>query len=160
MFPSVLLHPRHCCSTNDNDSVNPLYYVTFTTGTICASFTFYGGFNTTEAVGTLSLLSGFFITFAGVYLLNLSREPRFASVNLGGSASQRNSSVSSLPRFNGDGHRSSVGSAAGGDREGLMRAFNADADSFELDDLAEEESNRGETSRALENNRQSKPRGR
>ena len=53
--------------------VNPLYYVTFTTATLCASFILFHGFNTTDAVNTLSLLCGFLIIFAGVYLLNLSR---------------------------------------------------------------------------------------
>ena len=53
--------------------VNPLYYVTFTTATLCASFILFRGFNTTDAVNTLSLLCGFLIIFTGVYLLNLSR---------------------------------------------------------------------------------------
>ncbi|KAL2053219.1 hypothetical protein ABVK25_006544 [Lepraria finkii] len=53
--------------------VNPLYYVTFTTATLVASFILFGGFNTTDAVNTLSLLSGFLVIFTGVYLLNLSR---------------------------------------------------------------------------------------
>jgi hypothetical protein len=54
--------------------VNPLYYVTFTTATLVASFILFGGFNTTDAVNTISLLCGFLIIFTGVYLLNLSRE--------------------------------------------------------------------------------------
>ena len=54
--------------------VNPLYYVTFTTATLCASFILFRGFNTTDAVNTLSLLSGFLVIFSGVYLLNLSRD--------------------------------------------------------------------------------------
>ena len=54
-------------------SVNPLYYVTFTTATLCASFILFRGFNTTDAVNTISLLSGFLVIFTGVYLLNLSR---------------------------------------------------------------------------------------
>lgn len=54
--------------------VNPLYYVTFTTATLCASFILFRGFNTTDAVNTISLLSGFLVIFTGVYLLNLSRE--------------------------------------------------------------------------------------
>ncbi|KAI9660689.1 MAG: hypothetical protein M1821_010041 [Bathelium mastoideum] len=54
--------------------VNPLYYVTFTTFTLIASFILFRGFNTTSAINTLSLLSGFLVIFAGVYLLNLSRE--------------------------------------------------------------------------------------
>lgn len=53
--------------------VNPLYYVTFTTATLCASFILFKGFNTTDVVNTMSLLDGFLIIFAGVYLLNLSR---------------------------------------------------------------------------------------
>lgn len=54
--------------------VNPLYYVTFTTATLCASFILFKGFNTTDAVNTLSLLCGFLVIFSGVYLLNLSRK--------------------------------------------------------------------------------------
>jgi hypothetical protein len=61
----------YICSTNDR--VNPLYYVTFTTATLCASFILFKGFNTTNAVNTLSLLCGFLIIFSGVYLLNFSR---------------------------------------------------------------------------------------
>lgn len=53
--------------------VNPLYYVTFTTATLCASFILFRGFNTSDAINTLSLLCGFLVIFAGVYLLNLSR---------------------------------------------------------------------------------------
>jgi magnesium transporter len=53
--------------------VNPLYYVTFTTATLCASFILFRGFNTSDAVNTLSLLCGFLVIFSGVYLLNLSR---------------------------------------------------------------------------------------
>ena len=54
-------------------SVNPVYYVSFTTATLCASFILFGGFNTTSAVNTISLLAGFLVIFTGVYLLNLSR---------------------------------------------------------------------------------------
>jgi hypothetical protein len=54
-------------------SVNPIYYVTFTTATLIASFVLFKGFNTNDAVNTISLLCGFLIIFTGVYLLNLSR---------------------------------------------------------------------------------------
>ena len=40
---------------------------------MCASFILFQGFNTTDAVNTISLLSGFLVIFAGVYLLNLCR---------------------------------------------------------------------------------------
>ncbi|KAF3929596.1 hypothetical protein ABW19_dt0208792 [Dactylella cylindrospora] len=53
--------------------VTPLYYVTFTTATLCASFILFRGFNTSNAVNIISLLCGFLIIFAGVYLLNLAR---------------------------------------------------------------------------------------
>lgn len=53
--------------------VNPLYYVTFTTATLCASFILFQGFNTVDAVSTISLLCGFLVIFAGVYLLDLAR---------------------------------------------------------------------------------------
>lgn len=62
-----------CVNANHVHRVNPLYYVTFTTATLCASFILFGGFNTTDAVNTLSLLCGFLVIFTGVYLLNLSR---------------------------------------------------------------------------------------
>ena len=55
-------------------SVNPLYYVTFTTFTLIASFILFRGFNTNDPVNTISLLCGFLTIFTGVYLLNLSRE--------------------------------------------------------------------------------------
>ncbi|EGP89886.1 unnamed protein product [Zymoseptoria tritici ST99CH_1A5] len=54
--------------------VNPLYYVTFTTFTLVASFILFRGFNTTDPINTISLLCGFLTIFTGVYLLNLSRE--------------------------------------------------------------------------------------
>lgn len=57
----------------DTSIVNPLYYVTFTTFTLAASFILFQGFNTTSAVNIISLLIGFLIIFSGVYLLNISR---------------------------------------------------------------------------------------
>lgn len=64
----------HCLILADPSSVNPLYYVTFTTCTLVASFILFQGFNTSDAVNTISLLCGFLTIFTGVYLLNLSRE--------------------------------------------------------------------------------------
>lgn len=58
----------------DTSIVNPLYYVTFTTCTLVASFILFRGFNTTSAVNIISLLIGFLIIFSGVYLLNISRK--------------------------------------------------------------------------------------
>ncbi|RCI13681.1 hypothetical protein L249_7976 [Ophiocordyceps polyrhachis-furcata BCC 54312] len=128
--------------------VNPLYYVTFTTATLCASFILFSGFNTTDAVNTLSLLCGFLVTFTGVYLLNLSRgDPNAQIVPAGhmGSDSTPTDMVSSLQtrrsmqaRRSGDLVRHSV-SSLHGDREGLIRAYDEEeAAGFGLTDLAEE----------------------
>jgi hypothetical protein len=56
-------------------SVNPMYYVGFSSCTIVASLILFQGFNTTDATNTFSLLSGFIVTFLGVHLLNISRMP-------------------------------------------------------------------------------------
>lgn len=64
----------HCLRLLTSASVNPLYYVTFTTCTLTASFIMFSGFNTSDATNTISLLCGFLTIFTGVYLLNLSRE--------------------------------------------------------------------------------------
>ncbi|PWN43585.1 DUF803-domain-containing protein [Ceraceosorus guamensis] len=53
--------------------VNPIYYVTFTTSTIFASFLLFNGFNTSGPASAVSLLGGFCVIFMGVYLLNLNR---------------------------------------------------------------------------------------
>lgn len=60
--------------TGSRHSVNPIYYVFFTTATIIASAILFQGFNTTSAVNTISLICGFLIIFMGVYLLNISRQ--------------------------------------------------------------------------------------
>lgn len=56
-------------------SVNPMYYVGFSSCTIVSSLILFQGFNTHDATNTFSLLSGFIVTFLGVHLLNLSRMP-------------------------------------------------------------------------------------
>ncbi|BFZ55394.1 hypothetical protein PYCC9005_002435 [Savitreella phatthalungensis] len=68
----------------DTSLVNPLYYVTFTTATLCASFILFRGFNTTDAVNTISLLAGFLVIFSGVYLLNTARVSGDASLGKAG----------------------------------------------------------------------------
>lgn len=52
-----------------------MYYVGFSTATAVASLILFQGFNTTDATNTVSLLTGFAVTFMGVHLLNLSRAP-------------------------------------------------------------------------------------
>jgi magnesium transporter len=132
-------------------SVNPLYYVTFTTATLCASFILYGGFNTVDAVNTISLLSGFLVIFTGVYLLNISRgdpdghklingvaEDGIATDIISGIQTRR----SMQARRSLDPNRMSVGSSSyrrTGDREGLIRAYDEEENmGFGLTDLTED----------------------
>jgi hypothetical protein len=61
-------------ATDPLHSVNPMYYVGFSSATIVASLILFQGFNTTDGTNTLSLLCGFIVTFLGVHLLNLSRK--------------------------------------------------------------------------------------
>ncbi|KAI0122575.1 DUF803-domain-containing protein [Daldinia grandis] len=128
--------------------VNPLYYVTFTTATLCASFILFSGFNTTDVVNTLSLLSGFLITFTGVYLLNLSRrDPNGTKILAGqGTDAAGTDMISSLQTRlsmqarRSTGSRMSIGSRGHSDREGLMRAYDLEqaAGDFSLNDLTED----------------------
>jgi len=70
------------------NSVNPIYYVFFSSATILASMIFFQGLNTSSGVNTTSLVCGFLTTFLGVYLLNLSRTiPSSSSV---GESNERN----------------------------------------------------------------------
>jgi hypothetical protein len=132
-------------------SVNPLYYVTFTTATLCASFILFKGFNTTDAVNTISLLCGFLIIFSGVYLLNISRHdpdgrvlvPRFddegvPTDGIAGFQTRR----SMQARRSSEPHRRSSSSVTflngQGDREGLIRSYDIESQHFGLSDLTEE----------------------
>jgi hypothetical protein len=124
--------------------------VTFTTATLCASFILFSGFNTTDTVNTLSLLCGFLVTFTGVYLLNLSRtDPNGVGMLAGhGGAdaigtdmvSTMQTRMSMEARHSLGGGRLSIGSSrGGGDREGLIRAYDEEeAAGCGLTDLAEE----------------------
>ncbi|KAK3368115.1 magnesium transporter NIPA-domain-containing protein [Podospora didyma] len=130
------------------NSVNPLYYVTFTTFTLCASFILFSGFNTTDTVTTLSLICGFLVTFTGVYLLNLSRHDPNGTSSLArrsGGDSTGTDMISSLQTRmsmearRSQGHRMSIGSNRAGDRDGLIRAYDEEeAAGFGLTDLAED----------------------
>jgi drug/metabolite transporter (DMT)-like permease len=123
--------------------VNPLYYVTFTTATLCASFILFSGFNTTEAVNTISLLCGFLVTFAGVYLLNLSRsDPNGAKLAGRRHDAIGTDAISSLQTRMSMEARRSLGHSRGhssSDRDGLIRAYDEEeAGGFGLADLAED----------------------
>ena len=140
--------------------VNPLYYVTFTTCTLSASFLLFGGFGTTSARNTLSLLCGFITIFLGVYLLNLSQGDPDGHNMLKGkhsmnggvptdpiagfqtrmSMQSRRSSmadpiVNGAPVVHGS-HRRSVSGA----NVGLMHSYDEEHGGFGLEELAEEPS--------------------
>lgn len=133
-------------------SVNPLYYVTFTTATLCASFILFKGFNTTSAINTISLLCGFLVIFSGVYLLNFSRtDPHgFSSIDRdmefplenGISAAVQGRRSLQGRRSNGDARRlSTPRTPKKMQEESLLRAFNDDDPDLEvgLDRVSEEE---------------------
>ncbi|KAJ6612966.1 magnesium transporter NIPA-domain-containing protein [Mycena sp. CBHHK59/15] len=52
--------------------INPIYYVGFCTATTIASLILFKGLNTTSVTDTLSLLTGFVVTFLGVHILYLA----------------------------------------------------------------------------------------
>jgi magnesium transporter len=136
--------------------VNPLYYVTFTTATLCASFILFEGFNTVDAVNTLSLLCGFLVIFAGVYLLNLARGDPDGHKMMNGKAISGEGiptdPVASLQtrrsmqarRSSVDPHRRSTSltfSISGGqsrESEGLIHSYDVEHGAFGLTDLEEE----------------------
>ncbi|KFY06690.1 hypothetical protein V492_07834 [Pseudogymnoascus sp. VKM F-4246] len=130
--------------------VNPVYYVTFTTATLCASFILFGGFNTTNAVNTISLLCGFLTIFTGVYLLNLSRDDPNGHRMLSGQGTDgiATDMISSIQtrrsmqarRSVGDPSRMSTGSYGRSDRDGLIRSYD-DEENVGLNDLTEESEN-------------------
>ena len=136
-----------------HNSVNPLYYVTFTTCTLVASFLLFRGFNTTSAVNTISLLCGFLVIFSGVYLLNLSRDDPDGRGALANSFSDAppTDGVSGFPtrrsmqsrRSTDSGFRSPFLGGGGngrnsmGDRRALMQDYDVE-NQFELGDLVED----------------------
>lgn len=142
--------------------VNPLYYVTFTTATLCASFILFKGFNTTDAVNTLSLLCGFLVIFTGVYLLNLSRadpdghqliagkEPSMDGIPTDGLTSfQTRRSMQARRSFDPHRRSSSLTFSPGGIRqasresEGLMHNYDVEHNAFGLSDLVEDPNEMG-----------------
>lgn len=70
------------CLESSIFSVNPIYYVGFSTATIVASLILFQGFNTTDATNTITLVAGFVVTFLGVQLLNMSRGPEPAPLDV------------------------------------------------------------------------------
>lgn len=96
VFSSSMYAPPHTTAavSNHPTSVNPIYYVTFTTFTLVASFVLFRGFNTSDPVNTISLICGFLIIFTGVYLLNLSRtDPHGTNHQRGHTRGTRSSSI-------------------------------------------------------------------
>ena len=146
-------------------SVNPLYYVTFTTCTLVASCLLFQGFNTTSAVNTISLLCGFLIIFSGVYLLNLSREDPNGNKHLGSSftdappsdaisgfptrrsmQARRSEELISERYANGATREGRDSYGDRGDRSALMHDYDVE-NQFELGDLAEDSEEEGRSAK-------------
>ena len=136
--------------TNARIRVTPLYFVTFTTATLCASFILFRGFNTSDAVNTISLLCGFLVIFAGVYLLNLSRGDPDGHKLLNGKIEEgvptdgmsgiltRRSMQASRSSEHARQSIGSVGFGTRGDREGLIHAYDQENGGFGLTELTED----------------------
>lgn len=131
--------------------MNALYYVTFTTAVLVASFILFKGFNTTNAVNTISLITGFITIFLGVFLLDMSRKnPDGHQLLPGGeglptdglSALQTRYSMQSQRSLD---HRRSMSNGSivfsprlpRSDRDGLMQSYDAENQQFGLTDLVE-----------------------
>lgn len=146
--------------------VNPLYYVTFTTATLCASFILFKGFNTTDAVNTISLLCGFLTIFTGVYLLNLARkDPDGTNLMNGKAMGEAGIPTDPLAGFSTrrsmqarrslDPHRrsGSLTSALGtlrhasAEHAGLMHNYDVEHNAFGLEDLRDSAENTPTSSR-------------
>lgn len=137
----------------DTSLVNPLYYVTFTTATLCASFILFRGFNTTNAVNTISLLAGFLVIFSGVYLLNLSRmdpNSRSMGANKGLDGIPMENGIASLQTRRSLQLRRSSSIPERPD-SGLIRSFAAEEEGLILSDIESEDDddNNGTSGRPL-----------
>jgi len=116
---------------------------------LVASFILFRGFNTTDAVNTISLLSGFLVIFTGVYLLNLSRDDPDGHKLLNGDALdgvptdgitglQTRHSMQTRRSLD-PGRVSSSSSGFGrGERGTLMHSFEENNVELGLEDLAED----------------------
>lgn len=130
----------------DTSLVNPLYYVTFTTATLCASFILFRGFNTSNPVNTISLLAGFLVIFSGVYLLNVSR------MDPNGHAMAANKGLDGIPMDNGIASlqtRRSLqlrrSSLAERPEANLLRSFAAEEEGLVLSDIDSDDDEDNET---------------
>lgn len=98
-------------------SVNPMYYVGFSTATIVASVILFQGFNTDDPANSISLLAGFVTTFLGVHLLEISRKPDSVHTHNGHSALESglmNPRLSIQGRMSIDGWNGAGGTPIGG----------------------------------------------
>ncbi|KAF8156809.1 magnesium transporter NIPA-domain-containing protein [Crassisporium funariophilum] len=107
--------------TFSTNVVNPMYYVGFSTATIVASLILFQGFNTQDYTNILSLLAGFVVTFLGVHLLNLSRQPDPPLDHPNGQAHSHSTLAGGLmnPRLSLQGRMSLDGWNGSGDRGGM-----------------------------------------
>ncbi|KAL9602389.1 MAG: hypothetical protein Q9179_002546 [Wetmoreana sp. 5 TL-2023] len=140
-------------------TVDEILHYAIHPATLCASFILFRGFNTTDAVNTISLLSGFLVIFTGVYLLNLSRGDPNGHMLLSGKGEDGiptdgitglQTRASMQTRRSIDARRISSGSAgfgSRGDREGLIHSYDEENGGFGLTDLTEDSEEDQETPR-------------
>lgn len=144
--------------------VSPVYYVTFTTAVLTASFILFQGFNTTDGVSIVSLLCGFLIIFSGVYLLNLSEQyPDGRGLSTGRSEHsiptdgitgiQTRLSMQSYrsldPRRGSNGSITFSPQTPQDDRDGLMHSFEIESGRYIMSDLSTEHDIEAETTHPL-----------
>ncbi|KAG9235940.1 magnesium transporter [Amylocarpus encephaloides] len=124
-------------STFPQSIVSPMYYVTFTTAVLTASFILFQGFNVTDTVETLSLLCGFIVIFLGVYLLNFPEnrhdeyslvDQRFVNMTIADDQQGRTSGIEDLFRPSDESQDDY--------RDPSMRSQRHGADGYELQVLA------------------------
>lgn len=144
--------------------MSPVYYVTFTTAVLTASFILFQGFNTTDGVSIVSLLCGFLIIFSGVYLLNLSEQyPDGRGLSTGRSEHgiptdgitgiQTRLSMQSYrsldPRRGSNGSFTLSPQTPQDDRDGLMHSFEVESGRYIMSDLSTEHDIEAETTHPL-----------
>ena len=110
--------------------MSPIYYVTFTTAVLSASFVLFQGFNITDSVKTITLLCGFLIIFSGVYLLNFPANNNCATKTVDNERVVGGEGVRGT-RFGGDSVRSSEDTQCE-DRTRLMHGYGAESDAYPL----------------------------
>jgi hypothetical protein len=118
--------------------VSPIYYVTFTTTVLTASFVLFQGFHITKYIQTTRLLCGFLIIFLGVYTLNFpSKDLDSPEFELLTSGSVPDSPGFTRTRFSIQGLRPS------GETNRQNHSYEGEVDAYVLQNLTRRSEDRG-----------------